>query len=546
MWKKHFNVCAVICAVVLCSAASNAQQSGSDGGPLLTVNDILEQIKQSGSADNKESVSREQRFSLAYNEARNQYNTFVQRGDELHKENQAMEREFDINRLLIQDLQVNLEKGLGGLQGVFKVIHQAAIQAEENFQTSLVSAQFPERVDRLRSIAEGSERFSSIESFENLWFELQNELVQQTRIVTFNSSVFSEMGTVTEQEPVYMSERRLVTRVGVFNAIANGDNVSYKHGQGLILHPQKLGSAFTARASRLQKNHGGGLTDFWVDPEYGAVVSSLVDRRIMATDTVLQIGRLVGYAIVFVAIIAAIVIGILMFQNFLLGPVHLPQGGQRGWYDQNRFLTVLRKKIRDAKASMERQSTIVVTNNHGLDIKGAIASLQKVLKDSSLSEEKMVQSLHGNLVDLEQFVARDLPFDMEKRMRQIRKVKEYVKREKMSRAQRVHQVLALFSHENEYTHSVNVYPSERIVAEGTKLTVDLLQIGRMQLFCQSDDRKISAKFEQDSREWILLDAKYNPLIRDAIDKISTGVDEDTKKKLSNKLLLLPVSKSAVA
>jgi biopolymer transport protein ExbB len=196
---------------------------------------------------------------------------------------------FEENERKLGDLQKQLDDRLGSLKELFGVIQQVAGDARATFQQSIISAQFPDRGDSLTQLIEkvsGGSRLPSIEEIENLWYQIQREMTQSGKVVTFSTEVILPDGA---------REERDVVRVGTFNLVSDGKYLQYLAESGdvaeLIRQPA---GRFLGSAADIQAATGSdSLVGFAVDPSRGSILGLLVQAPSLS-ERVDQ-GGLVGY-----------------------------------------------------------------------------------------------------------------------------------------------------------------------------------------------------------------------------------------------------------
>ncbi len=207
---------------------------------------------------------------------------------ELHSE--ELERVFEANDVQIMALEEGFEERLGDLKDLFSVLHQAAGDTRGNFDDSVTQVQFRDRSDWLSEFAQKmtqANKLATMEEIERLWFELQREMSESGKIVSFDASVVDANG----EQAV-----RRVTRIGSFNIVSDGKYLEYIPETGRLVELQRQPDGiFTRRAAALE-SASTGLQPFGIDPSRGQLLGMLVQTPSMG-DRVAQ-GKQVGYAII--------------------------------------------------------------------------------------------------------------------------------------------------------------------------------------------------------------------------------------------------------
>jgi len=277
----------------------------------LDVNRILSTTNAAATADRNANTARERRFQAERDAQRG--NLTGMRNQRVREEqiSDQLDAQFNANEEEIVVLTDELRKELGDLQELFGVIQQTASEAQEGYRTSLISAQYPERAENLRLMVEkmaSQTELVSINEIENLWYQLQNEMNEQSRVVKYLAPVTYLAGQTENEQGelvnVFETEERQVTRVGVFNAVAGNDIAIYDDEKGLVLLDRQMTGDFASASNDLQ-SASSGVSSFLLDPTRGSLLSALVTKP-SVTEKVKE-GKVVGYVIIGLGIIALLI-----------------------------------------------------------------------------------------------------------------------------------------------------------------------------------------------------------------------------------------------
>lgn len=308
-FAKAVTATALAASVLLLGAAPvHAQSSGLD------INQILRKVQQAAAQDKKANSARENRFKVARNREQGRLNSMINERKRQERISDELNAKFNLNEAQIEKLQADLSKELGDLKELFGVIQQTASEAQEDYKTSLISAQYPERAEKLRQMVEKMSSLTelvSIDEIENLWFQLQNEMTEQGKTVKFATPVNfvvgyekDEEGRDIKSEPIYEARERQVTRIGVFNAVSENDIATYKSNVGLVALDRQMRGEFTGLSNQLQ-NSNDGVNTFLLDPTKGILLSAFV-RKPTLIEKVKE-GGVVGYVIIALGAIALLI-----------------------------------------------------------------------------------------------------------------------------------------------------------------------------------------------------------------------------------------------
>ncbi len=261
----------------------------------VSLDELLEQVKQGRIKDAADNAARLKEFQA--NRARQQQALADAKAEQAREERRSeqLENRFEVNDEQIMVLERALQERLGDLKELFGVLQQAAGDARANFDDSVTQIQFPDRSDWLTSFAQKmgqTNKLASMEEIERIWFELQREMTESGKVVSFQASVVN-----TEGE----EEMRTVTRIGAFNVISDGKYLEYVPETGRLVELQRQpDSSLTNRVEDLE-SASTGLQPFGVDPSRGQLLGMLVQTPSLS-EYIAQ-GKQVGYAIIVLGII---------------------------------------------------------------------------------------------------------------------------------------------------------------------------------------------------------------------------------------------------
>ena len=264
----------------------------------VDLDDLLNQVKSGRVKDAAENKARIEEFQR--NRANQQKAVNDAKAEQRREEARSvtLENTFEENDILIIDLERALQEELGDLKELFGVLQQGAGDARGNFEGSVTQVQFPERSEWLTEFAQkmgSTTRMPSMEEIERLWYELQREMTESGKVVTFNTTVINATGE---------EEQRDVTRVGLFNVISDGKYLDYSTETSRLVELQRQPkSRYTDRATDLV-NAQSGLTAFSVDPTRGQLLGLLVQSPSLM-ERISQ-GKEVGYTIIALGLVGLV------------------------------------------------------------------------------------------------------------------------------------------------------------------------------------------------------------------------------------------------
>jgi hypothetical protein len=191
----------------------------------------------------------------------------------------------------------------------------------------------------------------------------------------------------------------------------------------------------------------------------------------------------------------------------------------------NEYQTLL-KKTEYQKSYNQELSILQAEQLHEL------ASLDRQIKDIIITKQKVLPLLREMVQTLEQFIKLDLPFRLTDRLTSVDKLSQLLSSSSVSISEKYRRVMELYQAENDNNYNLEVYRDNVMFNEET-LSVQILRIGRSNLYFQTMDANVSAMWNQQTKQWDLLDNKYQLNIRKAMRIAS--------KKAAPELLELPYS-----
>ncbi len=326
--KNMVRVCGItLAAALMISGASGlssawAQEEGEAAQPSAadtaaqTLGDLLRSVREGRRQESADNRRREQEFQR---DRSRQQQLLEQAEAELAAEQQRaeeLEATSQQNEIDIAQLQDELRNTLGEAGELFGVSRQVAADTKAQIQASLVSAQLPNRDDALDPLTRGRV-LPTITQLETLSSTLLEEMIEQGRIVAFDSALVQADGTTSSGR---------VVRIGPFTAMKQdtGDFLAYKsETDTLELLAKQPAARFRGAARQLVDGQAGVLTQGAIDPSQGQILSLLV-RTPSLLDRIDQ-GREIGYIII---VGGAIFILFAIYRFFALSIVALQVQGQ--------------------------------------------------------------------------------------------------------------------------------------------------------------------------------------------------------------------------
>jgi hypothetical protein len=199
--------------------------------------------------------------------------------------------------------------------------------------------------------------------------------------------------------------------------------------------------------------------------------------------------------------------------------------------------------IVEGTRSLEDDYRAINKEIDGLKVYNRLMSAQTngqlaVLEDIALSMEQVdvinrqIFPLMERMIDgLDQSVALDVPFLMDERTKRIDVLKDTMERSDVSVAEKFRKVMEAYQIENEYGTSSETY-TQSLTLEGVTRSYNILRIGRIGLYFQSDDAKITGRWDNVDRQWVMDDSSRS--------EIRKGI-RIAKQLIAPELIVIPVA-----
>jgi biopolymer transport protein ExbB len=260
----------------------------------VTLDGLLEAVRSGRLAENKANEKRLADFRRERGQRQQMLRDII--AEEKRQEAISKEREaqFELNEAQIGELEERLKERMGSLKELFGVLQQVSSDAQAQFHVSLTQLEFTDRTDFLLDFAGRmgkANRLPELSEIEKLWFELQREMVESGRVVTMNLPVVSAEG----QEEV-----RSVTRVGLFNVVADGKFLQYVPETGRLLEFSRQPDARFLQGPRAFADGSTEHFPFAIDPVRGQLLMILTQAPNLAER--IDQGGVIGYLIITIGI----------------------------------------------------------------------------------------------------------------------------------------------------------------------------------------------------------------------------------------------------
>ena len=274
--------------LLACCTLTSAMAQESKAQP-LNLDQLLKQLEQGQVAQNQDNQKREQEFISKVAEQDQMLQQATAERNRQLQLSESLEQQFQQNEAQLADLNQALETRMGSLKELFGVLQQVSGDTKGKFQNSVISAQLPGRTEFLDELAQSmgsSSKLASIEEIERVWFEIQREMTESGKVVTFNTEVVEASGQKVAKD---------VTRVGSFALVADGKYLEMNPVTGTVAELLRQPATRYAEGVVALQQSKGEIVEFGLDPTGGSILSLLVQAPNF--EERLDQGGLVGYII---------------------------------------------------------------------------------------------------------------------------------------------------------------------------------------------------------------------------------------------------------
>jgi len=255
----------------------------------LSPDQLLQRIRSERAAEVTAMQSREQAF-VAERGERAQLLDSARAALQVQKaQAERLKAEFDRQEAELAEQEKLLGQRVGHLGELFGVVRQSAGDVAGQWQDSLLNAQYPERLQRLKALAE-SRTLPSAADLDGYWMLLLEDLTASGRVEQLQLPVVAADGKRSQQS---------VLRVGAFSAFSDAAFLRYDADAGELLAPPRQPSGLGRVSDYLDSSEA--LASLPVDPSRGTLLAQL-QRQPTLWDR-LQQGGLVGWVIVALGVV---------------------------------------------------------------------------------------------------------------------------------------------------------------------------------------------------------------------------------------------------
>ncbi len=295
----RFLILLILPFISINAAAEEKQASSeavSESSKKLSLDILLQEVKQGRSRDKQRNKQREAAFLKAKNDRQKLIDTANAKIAALEAKSEKLESSFNDNEILVKEKKALRDERLGSLKELFGHLTGAAGDMRSHLTMSITSAEFDDRkpfLDRLIRKMNAGVDLPSILEIEAFWYELHREMTESGRVSKFTATVGTQ-------------ENREVVRVGTFNLISDGEYLGFDSDTARIYALPRQPAGYVDGVESVQQ--GAGVYALGIDPT-GPAGGGLL-KALINTPTWLERwhqGKVVGYVISVVGCIGLLI-----------------------------------------------------------------------------------------------------------------------------------------------------------------------------------------------------------------------------------------------
>ena len=180
-------------------------------------------------------------------------------------------------------------------------------------------------------------------------------------------------------------------------------------------------------------------------------------------------------------------------------------------------------QIVEGTRSLEDQYRAINKEIDGLRVYNRLMEAQTEGQNATLADialsidqvdmvNRQIFPLMTRMIDgLEQSIALDVPFLMEERTNRVNDLKDILERSDVAVSEKFRKVMEAYQIENDYGSTVDTYEQSLTLEDGQTRSYSMLRVGRVGLYFQSEDAKITGRWDNEARAWVLDDSSRNEI-----------------------------------
>ena len=268
----------------------------------ITLQQLLERVKQGRVTDNASNKKREEIFRSNRNKQQTLLNNT--KADIAKEEvlSERLENVFNEQERKLAELEGLLNERLGVFNELFGIVRQVAGEMKAQVNESIISGELAGRDVPLKILSKNKD-LPTIRQLEGLWYALQQEMTAQGEVKTFSGKIVGQDGITKNAE---------IIRVGPFTAFSDGQFLRYSEKGVFIELGRQPPARFRDAAENLADARDGELVKAVLDPSRGAILDLFIQTPNLRER--IHQGGLVGYIIIAFGIVGIFMAFLRIFQ----------------------------------------------------------------------------------------------------------------------------------------------------------------------------------------------------------------------------------------
>ncbi len=265
----------------------------------IALGELLAKVRASAAAEKEQDEKREAEFRAARDDFAGKLRRTEAQVRAAEAASVSLDKRYGENEIEIETLGERLTDRLGQMGELFGVVRLVSTDMSAQAWDSLTSLGLEERSELLDRLGRSSD-LPSTEDLEKLWFEVQREMTEQSRVIRKTVPVIVE--EAEGEGATHETVQRAIVRVGPFTAFGEDGYVRWKRAAQKV---QALDRQPPPRYVDTVEDYleaGGGYQRVAVDPSRGALLFALTDTPSMLERV--QAGGYVGYTIIGLGLLA--------------------------------------------------------------------------------------------------------------------------------------------------------------------------------------------------------------------------------------------------
>jgi hypothetical protein len=167
-----------------------------------------------------------------------------------------------------------------------------------------------------------------------------------------------------------------------------------------------------------------------------------------------------------------------------------------------------------------------------------LAELRRSIDQTSDVERQIMPLMIRMLDGLAQFIELDVPFLQDERVERVERLRSLMERADVSVAEKFRRLMEAFQIENDFGRTIEIY-KDTLVIQGATLEVNVLRLGRVGLYYQTNDASATGLWDPVAGQWTPLTGGG------ARNQVRQGI-KIARKLVAPDLLLLEIPAPEVA